>query len=778
MSVQEQMPIVVYVANGNTNRFAITFDLHDQNYLVVTLNNEVAQVGAYSVLDGEVVFGTAPADGSLVTLYRDTQLNRTTNYKSYDNSFRPESVNWDFDKLWHVLQEQNLIDGKILARIKDEIEWRRTHDFNYDELAQAREKQLFDALKGYSETLLASTNPGVFQGVIAGVVFARDGKSIQTHIEEILNNLELNRSYIDEQVGLMAPQATTYNKIEVDTKIVAEIGAETTRAQAAEQVLQNQVNAVGVGNKAYLTYAEMDADKANNPVNSKLEVTNDPIDSNNGIWQWNGTTLTKSSFDPVGQAKDYTDEKTKSIELTSNTVVLYAVVSADGSVIEYTDRNGNKYLLGDDTPLQDQLITSPGFPYKTDDKLNAIAVVDEFDQSFFTIDEKGELFAGGEHQSVQYQISENKARTYLNSVACTQFEDSRITLAKAVLSANDTPFFNIKDVANYTGVSGEIQRIAAIMKVAEGRILCFWGGGVAGYDGDNSGVKLYKTFISYDKFNNITVEPKVLFREPPSIEQVSKHPMLGRLQDGRIILIWDEGHLPSTPYKQYVSYSSDNGLTWTTPVLLFDNAWVVGSTGKIITLANGRLVMPMYSSNTTFLVYSDDNGVTWLQSNILSSETYNLVEPAAELNAEGEIIVAMRSQANAKYRYYAKSTDGGQTLIDLGQNTTLPSNDCASSLAFDFENGLMFHAVPSAIFSRTAYEIRVSSDGGYNFPIKYHPFDDQEYIGYSQIIALGGNKYAVVAEGFNMLSATVNRKENLKVAIFNLNEVVHNVRTN
>lgn len=303
MSVQEQMPIVVYVANGNTNRFAITFDLHDQNYLVVTLNNEVAQVGSYSVLDGEVVFGTAPADGSLVTLYRDTQLNRTTNYKSYDNSFRPESVNWDFDKLWHVLQEQNLIDGKILARIKDEIEWRRTHDFNYDELAQVREKQLFDALKGYSETLLASTNPSVFQGVIAGVVFARDGKSIQTHIEEILDNLELNRSYIDEQVGLMAPQATTYNKIEVDTKI----GAETTRAQAAELVLQNQVNAVGVGNKAYLTYAEMDADKANNPVNSKLEVTNDAIESNNGVWQWNGTTLTKSGFDPVGQAKNYAD---------------------------------------------------------------------------------------------------------------------------------------------------------------------------------------------------------------------------------------------------------------------------------------------------------------------------------------------------------------------------------------------------------------------------------------------------------------------------------------
>lgn len=530
--------------------------------------------------------------------------------------------------------------------------------------------------------------------------------------------------------------------------------------------------------KFYPTLAEANADIANITVNQPVQVGEV---ANGGLWYKStagATSLTKSAYDPLTQAKDYTDEKTKSIEQDQNKTIIHAILSEDGVVIEHTDALGNKYLLDDPIPLQEQLTTSPDFPYKKDEKQSAIAVVDEFDQSFFSISENGELFAGGEHQSVQYQISENKARTYLNSVACTQFEDSRITLAKAVLSANDTPFFNIKDVANYTGVSGEIQRIAAIMKVGEGRILCFWGGGVAGYDGDAEGVKLYKTFINYDKFNNITVEPKVLFREPPSIEQVSKHPMLGRLQDGRIILIWDEGHLPSTPYKQYVSYSSDNGLTWTAPVLLFDNAWICGSTGRIITLPSGRLVLPMYSSNTTFLVYSDDNGVTWLQSNILSSETYNLVEPAAELNAEGEIIVAMRSQANAKYRYYAKSTDGGQTLIDLGQNTTLPSNDCASSLAFDFENGLMFHAVPSAIFSRTAYEIRVSSDGGYNFPIKYHPFDDQEYIGYSQIIALGGNKYAVVAEGFNMLSATINRKENLKIAIFNLNEVIHNVRTN
>lgn len=528
--------------------------------------------------------------------------------------------------------------------------------------------------------------------------------------------------------------------------------------------------------RAYATLSEANADIANIPLGVSVKV----LSAENGGDYYKvsseSTSLMKSPYDPLTQAKVYTDNKTKAIEQDQNTTIIHAVLSADGSVIEHTDASGNKYLLGDDTPLQEQLTTNPTYPYKAVADKNAMSIIDDDEYVFLHIKENGEVFLGGDTKSLQFQQKENFAKQYINTVANTQNDTSRITLSKAILSANKAPFFKLADVANYTGVAGEIQRIAAIMKVSEGRILCFWGGGVAGYDGDAQGVKLYKTFINYDKFNNITVEPKVLFREPPSIEQVSKHPMLGRLKDGRIILIWDEGLW--TGYKQYVAYSSDNGLTWTAPELLFDNSWVCGSTGKIITLPSGRLVMPMYSNNTTFLVYSDDNGVTWLQSNILSNTTYNLVEPAAELNASGEIIIAMRSQANAKYRYYAKSIDNGQTLIDLGQNETLPSNDCASSLAFDEENGLMFHAVPSAIFSRTAYEVRVSSDGGYDFPIKYHPFDDNDYIGYSQLIALGGNKYAVVAEGFNMLSATINRKENLKVAIFNLNEVIHNVRTN
>lgn len=86
------------------------------------------------------------------------------------------------------------------------------------------------------------------------------------------------------------------------------ISAETSRAIAAE-------NAIGVGNKAYLTYAEMDAEKATIPPNSKVTVTSDPDLSKRGDWQWNGTIFTKSPYDPVNQAKIYTDQQVEAAQV-------------------------------------------------------------------------------------------------------------------------------------------------------------------------------------------------------------------------------------------------------------------------------------------------------------------------------------------------------------------------------------------------------------------------------------------------------------------------------
>ncbi|WP_202741477.1 SGNH/GDSL hydrolase family protein [Acinetobacter sp. 'aerobic (ED)'] len=107
---------------------------------------------------------------------------------------------------------------------------------------------------------------------------------------------------INESINDEVDRAT-----EAEAVLNNSILAEKNRAIAAESVLDGKINANGVGNRAYKTYAEMDADKANIPPKSKVTVTNDPTVANNGDWQWDGVVFTKSTYDPLTQANNYTN---------------------------------------------------------------------------------------------------------------------------------------------------------------------------------------------------------------------------------------------------------------------------------------------------------------------------------------------------------------------------------------------------------------------------------------------------------------------------------------
>ena len=121
--------------------------------------------------------------------------------------------------------------------------------------------------------------------------------------------VETNRAIAEEGNLGQAIQAEEQRALTAEQALQISINSENTRALAAEAALQGQINIIPTGNKAYKTYALMDADKANIPVNSKVTVTNDATSSNNGEWQWDGTTFTKSVYDPLQQSKNYTDSE-------------------------------------------------------------------------------------------------------------------------------------------------------------------------------------------------------------------------------------------------------------------------------------------------------------------------------------------------------------------------------------------------------------------------------------------------------------------------------------
>ena len=112
MAVPIQTPYQEYTANGVTTSFAVTFQCLSKDTLIVTINGVEQSPTLWSFTGGNVVFIAAPANLAIVGIKRSTALTREVTYQSYDNSLRPDVLNNDIDRLWHVLQENQYIYNK------------------------------------------------------------------------------------------------------------------------------------------------------------------------------------------------------------------------------------------------------------------------------------------------------------------------------------------------------------------------------------------------------------------------------------------------------------------------------------------------------------------------------------------------------------------------------------------------------------------------------------------------------------------------------------------
>ena len=112
MAVPEQTPYKEYVGNGVTTNFALGFTCDLKQELKVFINDVEPELSTWSLTSGSVSFTTAPALGSKIAFKRATKLERTTNYLSSNNSFRPEAINKDFDRVWYAIQDQNYKVGQ------------------------------------------------------------------------------------------------------------------------------------------------------------------------------------------------------------------------------------------------------------------------------------------------------------------------------------------------------------------------------------------------------------------------------------------------------------------------------------------------------------------------------------------------------------------------------------------------------------------------------------------------------------------------------------------
>ena len=109
MTVQQIVPYAKYVTNGADSVYTVNFFIEGKENLFIKLNDVVVHANDYNYLKdvNGIKFHTPLLAHQKLEIFRKTKLERTTNFESFNNTFRPEVLNKDLDKIWLALQEQS-----------------------------------------------------------------------------------------------------------------------------------------------------------------------------------------------------------------------------------------------------------------------------------------------------------------------------------------------------------------------------------------------------------------------------------------------------------------------------------------------------------------------------------------------------------------------------------------------------------------------------------------------------------------------------------------------
>lgn len=109
---------ISYTGDGATTEYVFSFPFFQNADVMVSINNEPLDDTQYDVnpnddFDGGiVVFGTAPASGANIDIFRHVSLNRVIDYQPTEK-IDPEDLNSDFNFLLAALKDMNAIDIEL-----------------------------------------------------------------------------------------------------------------------------------------------------------------------------------------------------------------------------------------------------------------------------------------------------------------------------------------------------------------------------------------------------------------------------------------------------------------------------------------------------------------------------------------------------------------------------------------------------------------------------------------------------------------------------------------
>ncbi|HMP28645.1 MAG TPA: sialidase family protein [Saprospiraceae bacterium] len=273
-------------------------------------------------------------------------------------------------------------------------------------------------------------------------------------------------------------------------------------------------------------------------------------------------------------------------------------------------------------------------------------------------------------------------------------------------------------------------------------------------------------------------DPAVLYDPNTHTTWVAALWMSGLSPDQMLWWASNPGMTPEETGQFILSKSTDDGLTWSTPINITSQIkkpeWqlLLQGPGMGITLVDGTLVFPAqfkadigqsaldggkYTCHST-IVYSTDKGKTW---KIGEGAKSNTTEAQVVQLQNGDLMLNMRDDRNRKDktenngRAVAITKDMGKTwLTHPSSNSGLQEPNCMASLiSTTYENKkLLIFSNPNDKAERINMTIKLSTDEGKTWPLEHQiKLNASKGYGYSCLTMIDRETIGIVYEGIKDL---------------------------
>ena len=616
-----------------------------------------------------------------------------------------------------------------------------------------------------------------------------------------------------EYVGNEVPK-----KIDTDAAFATKADKATTLAGygIADTYTKSQVDAsitaVSGGHKAYQTLASAQAAQASLPVNTIVEVTNDSTASNNGSYQWNGTTLTKSAYDPLTQAKadattkantaeanakTYTDTKTGAAEINAKNYAdqeiakivedaplasAVAITDAEGFVLAEINTGGE--VLASDFSIESGSLS------ETIKKTSVISTENTKALASAVTDDSGTILHGVQNDGFIISPYPPVQGLGIEAIRSQLLSKDKLKAAGRYLdklASNDLEPMNWEVMVAPDSIDGlGINRMGTMIQVSENRFYVVFSQ-FSGSGTDQTGARIVGRFVDVDFVNQTSIvsETRVIYDAIGTLESAPRHPNLVEVKDG-ILLIFNRDK-DFTVYK-----STDWCQTWVevysyVPVPRF--MWLAPDCVVKIPdgLFKGRIVACCFDPNeaTDFWrirsMYSDDDGLSWhhgydVDPYVDFGSYRELNESGVATDTDNNIIMAIRNGEGSATnlttgKVWFKSTDGGKSIKLYNVDEPFITGSCQNGIiqfAPHVRDGIPKIITVSTLptSARVGLRLRISYDNAKNWAWTYEVFNAGVTTGYSSIKRVNSNMIGVVYEygGFNV-------KSNIAIRFLNFKEI-------